>query len=70
MERWSDKSHEDRASEDQRRRPEKVDQPLRAIGAQRRVEHEPHRWRRGDTPTKPEEWEVSEFYGSFDDPRP
>ncbi|HYE61962.1 MAG TPA: hypothetical protein VD997_08185 [Phycisphaerales bacterium] len=61
MDRW-DRSPQDRRAEEQ-------DSPQRASGSQRRV-HEPHRWRREDRPTTPSEWEVQEFYESFDTPRP
>jgi hypothetical protein len=72
MERWSDKSHEDRAPQEG---PPGADQGQRtdirrASGTQRRVTHEPQRWRRGDRPTTAAEWEVEDFYGSFEEPRP
>lgn len=63
MDRW-ERSPEDRPREEQ----DSPQPPHRAGGSTRRV-HEPHRWRRGDLPTAPAEWEVLEFYESFDTPR-
>ncbi len=28
------------------------------------------RWQRGDRPTAAADWEITDYYGSFDDPRP
>ena len=62
MDPWADRSPQNREQDG-------AEQPQRASGAQRRVEHEPHRWRRSDRAATPAQWEVAEFYESFDSPR-
>jgi hypothetical protein len=71
MHRWSDRSHEDRSPEEHRpgHSPEPAAGLHRTSGAHRR-DRPRSRWRRGDRPTTAAEWEVAEFYDSFDRPRP
>jgi hypothetical protein len=69
---WFDKWLRNRRAEDPPTGPERASkgEPDRASGAQRRVEHEPHRWRRGDRATMAADWEVAAFYDSLESPRP
>jgi|GEM_PF-2815037 hypothetical protein len=71
MPRWFDRSHEERPPEEHRpdHSAEAPANPYRVSGAHRR-DRRNSRWRRSDRPTSAAEWEVAEFYDSFENPRP
>lgn len=71
MPRWSDRSPEDRQPEEHRpgQPTDPAAGPHRVSGAHRR-ERPGSRWRRTDRPTSAAEWEIAEFYDSFENPRP